>query len=456
MIMLAKKTAICSVDQTRPISLLDSFLKMQEKLFLNRFVQILKGRGLLPDNQSGFRAGYRLQTRVLLLIDQISSYMANSAPVATVFVDFKSAFDQLWFEGCLGKLSRMGIPKAYVKWIESWLGERRAVIEIGGCRSRWITIQRGGPQGSVFTPTLFITYHADMADFVPGAMSFFFADDLAAVIAGRMGVKFSEQCLDLEKRLHQFFTQLEFYSILACQPINYSKTQAMFSARAVCYPNPLPELNCGGHRIDWTTSYKYLAHWLTTKLGWGNIIVKTKIMTRQRTALVNSFRYSGVSSTFLKRMLFLTFVLPYFTWLFAIFPLFTDTQREELNHLYLTLLKRISYCQYWEDNLFMSMYSERSLSDRCFSYWEKYRKKFVKHRDGFLLTEQLEINKHRSRWQEGELRIHCLRRSKRFTSHMATLGKALRWMEDHGTSNSVIELPLDDLTAFKLFPESFR
>lgn len=106
------------------------------------------------------------------------------------------------------------------------------------------------PPHPAFTPTLFITYHADMADFIPGAMSFFFADDLVAVIAGRMGVKFSEQCLDLEKRLHEFFTQLELYAILACQPINYSKTQAMFSARAVCYSNPLPELNFGGHRID--------------------------------------------------------------------------------------------------------------------------------------------------------------------------------------------------------------
>lgn len=33
-------------------------------------------------------------------------------------------------------------------------------------------------------PTLFITYHCDMAEFIPNAMSFFFAD-LAAVLAGR-------------------------------------------------------------------------------------------------------------------------------------------------------------------------------------------------------------------------------------------------------------------------------
>jgi hypothetical protein len=45
--------------------------------------------------------------------------MANSSPVSTIFVDFKAAFDQLWFEGCLGKLKRMGLPKAYLFWIDS-------------------------------------------------------------------------------------------------------------------------------------------------------------------------------------------------------------------------------------------------------------------------------------------------------------------------------------------------
>ncbi|CAF4095664.1 unnamed protein product [Rotaria magnacalcarata] len=132
------------------------------------------------------------------------------------------------FEGCLGKLTRMGIPNVYVKWIQTW----------------------GGPQGSSLTPTLFITYHSDMADFIPGAMSFFFADDLAAVLAGQIGLKFAEQCVDLERILQTFFKQLEFYSILAVQPINYAKTQIMFSARAVCYPNPMPQVRCEDNAIE--------------------------------------------------------------------------------------------------------------------------------------------------------------------------------------------------------------
>ncbi len=329
---------------------------------------MLKDRGILPDNQSGFRAEHRLQTRVLLLIEQISSNMSNSSPIATVFVDFKSAFDQLWFEGCLGKLGRMGIPHSYIKWIGAWLSDRRSVIEIQGKRSRWFAINRGGPQGSSLTPTLFITYHSDMADFIPGAMSFFFADDLAAVIAGRIGVKFTAQCIDLERRLQNFGEQLEFYSILTVQPINYLKTQIMFTARAVCYPNPMPQLLCGGQSIEWVSSFKYLGYWLTTKLGWGNIISKTRVKARQRTALVNSFTYGGTSSLKLRRILFSTFVLPHFTWLFGLFPLFTHTQRMELNHLYFTLLKRIYRCQYWNDFIFSLMYNERPLDDLCYTY----------------------------------------------------------------------------------------
>ena len=72
--------------------------------------------------------------------------MSNSAPVATVFVDFKSAFDQLWFDGCLGKLSRMGIPVTYINWIRACLSDRRAIIEVQDKRSGWFTINRGGPQ----------------------------------------------------------------------------------------------------------------------------------------------------------------------------------------------------------------------------------------------------------------------------------------------------------------------
>ena len=45
-----------------------------------------------------------------------------------------------------------------------------------------------GPQGPDFSPSLFITYHTDMGNFL---YCHFFADDLAAVISGSIDMKFS-------------------------------------------------------------------------------------------------------------------------------------------------------------------------------------------------------------------------------------------------------------------------
>jgi hypothetical protein len=64
----------------------------------------------------------------------------------------------------------------------------------------------------------------------------FFADDVAAILAGQLGMSYIGQCLDLEKRIKSFLDRLEFYSLLADQPLNHSKTEALFSARAVGYP----------------------------------------------------------------------------------------------------------------------------------------------------------------------------------------------------------------------------
>lgn len=227
-VLLAKKDSICLPSLTHPISLLDSFQKVGEKLFLTRFRDLLSRRDLIADNQSGFRVGFRLQTRLLLFLEDVYSYLSNSAPTCTIFVDFRSAFDQLWFDGCIGKLLRLGIPKAYLRWIEAWLNNRRGFIEVSGFRSRWFSLGKGGPQGSVLTPTIFITYNCDMSTYLPGVLCHFFADDLAAGISGQMGCKYTSQIIDLEKRIKSFVDQLEFYSDLSLQPINFKK-QKVFS-----------------------------------------------------------------------------------------------------------------------------------------------------------------------------------------------------------------------------------
>ncbi|CAF1130838.1 unnamed protein product [Rotaria magnacalcarata] len=256
MILLAKKDSICLPSLTRPISLLDSFQKIGEKLFLTRFRDLLYRRGLLPDSQSGFRERFRLQTRLLLFLEDIY---------------FRAAFDQLWFLGCIGKLRNLGIPSSFLNWIEVWLNNRRCFIEINGSKSRWFSIEKGGPQGSVLTPTLFITYNCDMCSSLSGCINHFFADDLAGIMAGQLGMNYSSQCLDLEKRIKVFLDNLDYYSCLSDQPINFNKTKAMFSARAIGHPKFVINFRQDTMDIiEWTSEYKYLGYIISPKLGWAS------------------------------------------------------------------------------------------------------------------------------------------------------------------------------------------
>jgi hypothetical protein len=224
--------------------------------------------------------------------------MSNSSPVCTIFVDFRAAFDQLWFSGCLGKLRRVGIPISYLNWIEAWLLNRRCFIEISSKKSRWFSIGKGCPQGSVLSPTLFISYNCDMGQFLSGCCSHFFADDLAAIVAGQLGVRYTDQCIDLEKRTKSFVDHLEYYSCLSGQPINLSKTEALFSSRAIGLPKF--DINFLNHnneeKIKWAKEFKYLGYWISPKLGWGNMINKSMVKIRQRISLIKSFKLYGSSS----------------------------------------------------------------------------------------------------------------------------------------------------------------
>lgn len=452
-ILLAKKAHICEPAQTRPISLLDTFQKIGEKLFLSRFRKVLERRGLLPHNQSGFREKHRLQTRVLLFLDELYSLLANSSPIATVFVDFKRAFDMLWHEGCAGKLLRLGIPEAYTTWIYRWLINRRAYIEIGNSRSEWFRIGKGGPQGGILTPTLFISYHADMPTFLSRISSHYFADDLAAIMAGNIGSKYSAQCIELERRVKVFLDQLEFYCTLAGQPINFSKCEALWSARAI--GRPAFEIQYEGKSLEWAKGFKYLGYWICPKLGWSKSIQSTKLLVRQRIAKIGSFKLFGRSNCALRKALFDSYVLPLFTWLLPVFPLFSNQQRADLNHFYFSCIKRIRNCRGWNDELVSFAFEDPPLNDRCSKYWDKYLEHLADSEDGELLLERMNWNVWRKLWLDRELQIKGINRSKRFVEHKSILEAALQWRSAQPAAHSIPDYDWDDVEALRHFPETF-
>ena len=292
-----------------------------------------------------------------------------------------------------------------------------------------------------------------MGDFLGGCLSHFFADDLAAILAGSIGMKYSNQCLELERKLQLFFDNLEFYSTLTAQPINYSKTEGLWSARAIGHPKF--EIPAGQNKTKWVKEFKYLGYWITPKLGFGTMISRCYLKIRQRVGMINCIRFEGSTSAPLRRALFLSYVLPIFTWLFPLFPLFTTKQQQDLDHFYYTCLKRVLRCRYWADPLFAYLSNEKSLEDRCLNYWNKYLQTMAESTDGELILEQANLNVHRETWLHKEVSVSGVFRSKRFVEHSSTLERCLRWCSSITSRESIPDYSIDEIMLLADFPDSF-
>ena len=96
--------------------------------------------------------------------------------VRMVFLDVTKAFDRVWHQGILYKLSCLGVSTSIVNWVKSYLTQRQQCVILNGCCSGWREIQAGVPQGSILGPLLFLVYINDLPEYILSKI-FLFADD---------------------------------------------------------------------------------------------------------------------------------------------------------------------------------------------------------------------------------------------------------------------------------------
>ena len=190
-VCLSKEGLFPTVDKLRPISLLPNIGKWFERIIHRRLLAWCNDNNIYIDEQSGFTAGRRLQTRILSLVEDLRlTIAACNRPALVLFIDFLSAFDKMYYPTLIYNLKNLNMPSPLLKWIYNWLQNRSLAIHFGEEVSRNIPMYVGAPQGSVLAATLFRLHVHLLPSCFCAYVSHMFADDLAIQISG-----------DLEKTL---------------------------------------------------------------------------------------------------------------------------------------------------------------------------------------------------------------------------------------------------------------
>ena len=136
----------------------------------------MESNNLFNNCQHGFRKHRSCVTQLLEVLNDLTNFIDNKENVDIIYLDFSKAFDTVPHKRLLNKLQANGIEGNILKWIESFLTDRKQRVKTNSSYSTYSSVKSGIPQGSILGPLLFIIFINDLPECVESLCKIF-ADD---------------------------------------------------------------------------------------------------------------------------------------------------------------------------------------------------------------------------------------------------------------------------------------
>jgi len=159
--------------------------KLFEKFLLVRFLRIVKERGPLQEVQLGLRPRHCTFFQLARLVERINRNFGEKRFSGAVYFDGDKAFDTVWIDGLLYKLTLLNFPSYIVHTISSYLRNRTFEASFQAATSSrpgmWAIVGQGG----LNSPVLFRLY----VNYMPPSSNHFelafYAEDTAIIATSR-------------------------------------------------------------------------------------------------------------------------------------------------------------------------------------------------------------------------------------------------------------------------------
>jgi hypothetical protein len=160
---------------------MDMIGKLFEKILLARILHVVNERGLMRDEQFGFRPRHSTSLQLAHLVERITRNYGEKRLTGAVFLDVAKAFDTVWIDGLLYKLTLLNFPSYIVHTISSylrdWMFEAFFQTATSSRRGMWAGVTQGG----LISPVLFSLYVNDMPSPSHHVELALCADDMAII-----------------------------------------------------------------------------------------------------------------------------------------------------------------------------------------------------------------------------------------------------------------------------------
>ncbi len=204
----------------RPISLLPFFSKVFERCIKDRLLSFLLKYQLISSDQFGFRPKHSTSDALVGIMCDVQSALNNNSKCASIFLDYKKAFDTINHRILLMKLYNIGFRGPVIKLIENYLSNRSVVTKINDTSSDNIIMNIGVPQGSILGPLLFLVYINDFPSSIKPYHSKIFADETTVNII-------SSSFQSLKTSIISCLNLISDWVTKNCLSLNTSKTKFM-------------------------------------------------------------------------------------------------------------------------------------------------------------------------------------------------------------------------------------